>query len=101
MLQTPRMAGAGDDWLNVGPHMGGVAAEALCAYEVWRTASEEMDVLWVSGHGHDVGIRTPGGGTVRIDAKRAWGRGLPKMEVLTPPIWKTSTCLTLPSPALT
>lgn len=33
------------------------------------------------------------------------GRGLPRMEVLTPPIWKTSTCLTLPvmqaSPALT
>jgi len=23
------------------------------------------------------------------------------MEVLTPPIWKTSTCLTLPSPVLT
>jgi hypothetical protein len=29
------------------------------------------------------------------------GRGLPMMGVLTPPIGKTSTCLTLPSPALT
>jgi len=29
------------------------------------------------------------------------GRGLPRMEVLTLPIRTTSTCLTLPSPALT
>jgi len=29
------------------------------------------------------------------------GRGLPMMRVPTPLIWKTSTCLTLPLPALT
>ena len=32
---------------------------------------------------------------------RGRGRGLPRMEVLTPNIWKTSTCLTLPSLPLT
>ena len=29
------------------------------------------------------------------------GRGLPRMKVPTPLIWKTSTCVTLPSPVLT
>ena len=35
---------------------------------------------------------------VGVAARRSpdGGRGLPKMEVLTPPIWKTSTWLTLP-----
>ena len=32
---------------------------------------------------------------------RGEGRGLPMMGVLTQPVWKTSTCLTLPSLALT
>ena len=32
---------------------------------------------------------------------RGEGRGLPMMGVLTQPAWKTSTCLTLPSLALT
>ena len=36
-------------------------------------------------------------GVVRVGASVPdRGRGLPKMEVLTPPIRKTSTCLTLP-----
>jgi len=46
-------------------------------------------------------LRNPG---CRGLGARRWpdrGRGLPMMEVLTPPIWKTSTCLTLPSPTLT
>jgi hypothetical protein len=40
---------------------------------------------------------------VEVDgaSNRGRRRGLPKMEVLTPPIWKTSTCLTLPLLALT
>ncbi len=41
-------------------------------------------------------------GVVLVGASEAGrGRGLPRMEVPTPAIRKTSTCLTLPSPALT
>ena len=51
-------------------------------------------------------VALPNRGCKRLSARRSLGRrrGLPRMEVLTPPIWKTSTCLTLlpmrASPAL-
>ncbi len=66
-----------NEWSDVGPNLGGVVAEALCAYEVWRAASSDSDVIWVSGHGHDVEVRGPDGRAVRINAKRAWRRGAP------------------------
>lgn len=42
----------------------------------------------------DEGVAGSGGLLAR--RSRVGGRGLPKMKVPTPDIWKTSTCLTLP-----
>ncbi len=66
-----------DLWADVGPNLGGVAAEALCAYELWRAASNDYDVDWVSGYGHDIEVRNAAGRTIRVNAKRAWQRGAP------------------------
>ena len=70
-MKTPDMTTPSDNsWFDVGPGLGGVAAEAVCAYEMWRAASRDMDVSWVSGYGHDVEVATSDGRTVRVN--RAW-----------------------------
>lgn len=76
------------EWKNVGPDLGGLMAEALGAYAIWRTTPHESgEVSWSSRRGHDV-VATDDGTPKRIDVKRAWRDRAPEGHFYCAPLAK-------------
>jgi hypothetical protein len=100
---SPEPSGAPLPWVTLAPPKPLNGTRRVWQHTVYLGVYE-MEATYESLHrvfGDDTGLFTVQGvvgGGASVAGRR---RGLPMMEVLTLPIWKTSTCLTLPSFVLT
>jgi hypothetical protein len=70
-----------------GPNLGGLLAEAVGAYAIWRAVPADGTTDWRSGKGADVLVQQPTvTGVQRINVKRAWRAGAPVGQLFCAPL---------------